>query len=150
MFQNAKRLAAYTITAMTNVAALVGRSGSGKSTAIVALIVHFRSRGFTVGAIKHTHHPLNEEHRGDTGRFRDAGADPVILARGDEAVIFSSTGTRRVRFSSPEDLVQHFRTDVVLVEGFKEEGDWPRIRIDPENRRTPAELAAMLEDAWRV
>lgn len=135
---------------MRNVGALVGRSGSGKSTAIVALIGHFRGRGFTVGAIKHTHHPLNEEHRGDTGRFRDAGADPVVLARGDEAVIFSSSGTRRVRFSSPEDLLQHFQTDIVLVEGFKEEGEWARIRIDPENRRSVAELAAMLEEAWRV
>ncbi|HKB78301.1 MAG TPA: molybdopterin-guanine dinucleotide biosynthesis protein MobB, partial [Thermoanaerobaculia bacterium] len=63
-----------------HVAAIIGRSGTGKTTLITALIRQFVTEGHTVGAIKHTHHPLNEERRGDTQRFADAGADPVIFA----------------------------------------------------------------------
>jgi molybdopterin-guanine dinucleotide biosynthesis protein B len=131
------------------VAALAGPSGSGKSTAIRGLIRHFVATGMTVGAIKHTHHPLNEEHRGDTAAFRDAGADPVILAGDGSAVVFSSTGTRRATFSQPADLLSLFTVDVVLVEGFKTESDWLQIRIDAQNRPDTAELAAQLEEKWR-
>ena len=131
------------------VAALVGLSGSGKSTAIAGLIRHFVARGMTVGAIKHTHHELNEEHRGDTAAFRDAGADPVILAGEGHAVVFSRTGTRRATFSRPPDLLSFFAVDVVLVEGFKAEGDWLQVTIDAQNRPSTAELAAALEQKWR-
>ena len=131
------------------VAALAGHSGSGKSTAITGLIRHFVARGMTVGAIKHTHHELNEEHRGDTGAFRDAGADPVILARDGDAVVFSATGTRRATFLHAADLLSFFSVDVVLVEGFKTEGDWPQIWIDAQNRPSTAELAVLLEQKWR-
>ena len=131
------------------VAALAGPSGSGKSTAILGLIRHFVSGGVTVGAIKHTHHALNEEHRGDTAAFREAGADPVILAGDGAAVVFSATGTRRATFSRPADLLSLFSVDVVLVEGFKTEGDWPQIWIDAQNRPSTAELAVLLEQKWR-
>ena len=131
------------------IAAFVGSSGSGKSTAITGLIRHFVARGLTVGAIKHTHHPLNEDHRGDTAAFREAGAEPVVLARDQEAVVFTSVATRRVAFSSPADLLAHFATDVVLIEGFKTERGWTQIEIDAEHRRTTAELAALLEGEWR-
>ena len=131
------------------VAALVGLSGSGKSTAIVGLIRHFVGRGLTVGAIKHTHHALNEEHRGDTAAFREAGADPVVLASEGAAVVFSRSGTRRATFSRPADLLSLFAVDVVLVEGFKAENDWPQIWIDAQNRPSTAELAAALQQKWR-
>lgn len=130
------------------VAAITGFSGSGKTTLICGLIDRFTSEGLRVGAIKHTHHPLNEEDRGDTGRFREAGADPVILAREGAAVIFSSTGTRRVAYERPHDLLVHFDTDIVLVEGFKELGEWPKISISADARPTVAELAENLDRIW--
>lgn len=132
-----------------DVAALTGFSGSGKTTMIVLLIAHYRSTGKTVGAIKHTHHPLNEEDRGDTGRFRAAGADPVILAREGEAVVFSSSGTSRIGFERPTDLLGHFHTDVVLVEGFKQLGEWPQISIARDARPTLAEVVDRLDKIWR-
>ncbi len=133
------------------VAAFIGRSGAGKTTALVTLIQHFVWRGQTVGAIKHTHHALNEEDRGDTARLRRAGADPVLFAgNSGEAVVFSSAGTHRLRFDEPGDLLQQFETDIVFVEGFKAYEGWPRIELREEERRTPAELLAILDRIWRA
>lgn len=131
------------------VAAITGYSGAGKTTLIVSLIGRFIAEGHRVGAIKHTHHPLNEEHRGDTGRFRDAGADPVILAGAGAAVIFSSSGISRVVYDRPRDLLRHFDADIVLVEGFKELGDWPQVQISSDARPTVEELAMNLDTIWR-
>ena len=131
------------------VLALTGRSGAGKTTAIVGLIRHLRERGFPVGAIKHTHHPLNEEDRGDTAAFRAAGANPVILAAESEAVVFDTGSTRRVRYESPEQLLTQFPQDAaVLVEGFNAAlpDAWPRIALDREHRPT---LAALIEQSAR-
>jgi molybdopterin-guanine dinucleotide biosynthesis protein B len=127
------------------VAAITGSSGAGKSTLILRLIEHYRAAGQRVGCIKHTHHPLNEEDRGDTGRFRAAGAEPVLLAREGEAVIFDRNGTRRVHYTSPRDLLTHFDTDIVLIEGFKDSGEFPRLHIDPDRRPTLEEALAALE-----
>ena len=112
---------------MPRVAAIAGDSGSGKTTRLVQAIERLVARGQRVAAIKHTHHDLNEENRGDTARFRAAGASPVILAGNGEAVIFDTTSTRRVAYAEPGDLVALCDTDVVLIEGFKNVTRWPSI-----------------------
>lgn len=131
------------------IAAFAGHSGSGKTTAIVSLINHFVREGQSVGAIKHTHHPLNEEDRGDTAKFRRAGADPVILAGNGEAVVFERSSTRRVAFADPRELLANFSTDIVVVEGFKSFDAWPHVELDAAERRSTAELLAILDKIWR-
>ena len=131
------------------VAAITGYSGAGKTTLLVQLIERYVAQGLRVGAIKHTHHHLNEENRGDTARFRAAGADPVILAGPGQAVIFANSGITRAAYERPRDLLAHFDHDVVLVEGFKELGDWPKISISDRARPTVEELAANLDRIWR-
>ncbi len=131
-----------------NVAAITGFSGSGKTTLIVQLIHRYREQGLRVGAIKHTHHPLNEEDRGDTGRFRAAGADPVLLAGHGEAVVFSSRGVHRVHYERPRDLLGQFGVDIILVEGFKELGEWPKISISADARPGIEEIAGELDRIW--
>lgn len=131
------------------VAAITGYSGAGKTTLLVQLIGRYVAEGLRVGAIKHTHHHLNEENRGDTARFRAAGADPVILAGPGQAVIFRHEGTQRVPYERPRDLLVYFDHDVVLVEGFKELGDWPKVSISDDARPTVEELAANLDRIWR-
>ncbi|HEV7919833.1 MAG TPA: molybdopterin-guanine dinucleotide biosynthesis protein MobB [Thermoanaerobaculia bacterium] len=110
--------------------AIIGESRSGKTTRIAELIRECVARGERVGAIKHTHHPLNEEYRGDTRVFREAGAEPVMLAGEGEAVLFRGGVTSRITFHRPVELLRHFDTDVVFVEGFKNAGDWPHYTVE--------------------
>ena len=131
------------------IAAVTGYSGAGKTTLLVQLIARYVGEGLRVGAIKHTHHHLNEENRGDTAKFRAAGAEPVILAGPGEAVIFRAGGTERVAYARPRDLLAHFAHDVVLVEGFRELGDWPQVSISADARPTVEELALNLDRIWR-
>jgi molybdopterin-guanine dinucleotide biosynthesis protein B len=112
------------------VAALVGPSGSGKTTLVVELIRRFVTEGRTVGAIKHTHHPLTDINRGDTAAFVAAGARPVILAGDREAVIYGDR-ILRTPYRSPSDLLAHFETEIVLIEGFKDFSGWERVVVRP-------------------
>lgn len=132
------------------VAAITGFSGAGKTTLIVALIRRFAAAGARVGAIKHTHHVLNEERRGDTGAFLDAGAEPVVFAGKNEAVVFRHSGTMRVRYDDERELLQQFGDDhVVLVEGFKSSEAWPQVELNRERRLSADDAAAILDKIWR-
>jgi len=131
---------------MMHVAAVSGPSGSGKTTLLAGLIRSFVADGRSVGAIKHTHHPLNEENRGDTAMLLAAGAAPVILAGEGEAVIFDGgVAARRVRYDSPGELLAHFATEIVLVEGFKSFREWPQVEVG----RSVEEARAILDRIWR-
>ena len=97
-----------------------------------------------MAAIKHTHHPMNTEHKGDTGKFEDAGAVPVILAGDGEAVVFTPQGTSHIAYRSPGDLLASIQADFVFVEGFKGYDGWPRFDVSAIN--TTAEAIALLDE----
>jgi molybdopterin-guanine dinucleotide biosynthesis protein B len=130
------------------VAAITGTSGAGKTTLIVALIRHFVTRGERVAAIKHTHHAVNEERRGDTRMFESAGAEPVIFAGDGEAVIFSRVAAERIQFTSPRELLDRITADVVLVEGFKKYDGWPRVELDRSSPLSVEDVLANLDRIW--
>lgn len=124
------------------VLAVVGESGSGKTTLIESLIRHFVARGERVAAIKHTHHPINDRNEGDTARFLAAGASPVIFAGAGEAIVFPQQ--HRIRFTDPRELLIADAA-VMLVEGFKQVDGWPRVELERNAWREPAEVAAMFD-----
>ncbi len=98
-----------------------GYSGSGKTQLISALIPLFRAAGLKSGVIKHAHHGLDLDTPGkDTYRFRDAGAQQVLVASNQRWALL----TENSRPADPEleVLLQHLdhtALDLVLVEGFK-------------------------------
>jgi molybdopterin-guanine dinucleotide biosynthesis protein B len=129
------------------VAAVTGLSGSGKTTLIESLIRRYVAAGAQVAAIKHTHHPLNDEDRGDTARFRAAGAEPVIFAGDGEAILFPSR--RRVRFVIPSELLKYAGSaEIVLVEGFRRFAEWTHIEVVSGAWLHEDAAAAMLDRIW--
>ena len=132
-----------------NVVAFIGDSGSGKTTAIASLIRHFAGKGDGVSVIKHTHHAVNDENRGDTAEFLRCGADRVIFAGDGEAVVFQNGETRRIGFERAQDLLTHLHTNIVFIEGFKSAGEWPRIELNRHEWRSTAELLSILDRIWR-
>ena len=94
-----------------------------------------------MAAIKHTHHPLTAERRGDTEAFLRAGATAAILAGDGEAIRFDNGA--HLRYDTPRDLLAGLDADLVLVEGFKKYEGWPR--IDAATTRTVDEALAVLD-----
>ncbi len=132
------------------IAGVSGPSGSGKTTLIESLIRHFREERQTVGVIKHTHHTLTAERRGDTERLLDAGAQLAILASANAAMIFRSEhDPERVEFVKIDELVSLFDTDILLIEGFNGVDRWPRITLDGRRWLATREALAILDRIWR-
>ena len=119
---------------------ITGYSGSGKTTLILRLIAHFRERGVSVSVVKHTHHPISTRPRGDTLSYLNAGAAEVLFASDTEVAVLAPGGAARVlQYSTPDQLTTVTTSEVVLVEGFKRAGSWPRIVLNREgaNRLEP-------------
>jgi molybdopterin-guanine dinucleotide biosynthesis protein B len=116
---------------MTRAVGFAGYSGSGKTTLICRLLSHLAASGHPAAAIKHTHHPVQSSPRGDAGRFLVAGAAAVILAGDSAALLFRPDGTSApVPWSRTAELIGALAPHSVLIEGYKSEGDWPRIIVN--------------------
>ena len=98
---------------------IVGWSGSGKTTLLEKLIQELGRANLKVNVVKHSHHDviLEPSHK-DTARFRQAGAQEVLLASPYRIALV------RVLREEPEPslelLLQELApADVNLVEGYK-------------------------------
>lgn len=102
-----------------NIVGIAGYSGSGKTTLVVRLIPELRRRGFTVSTVKHTHHGVSVDRRGDASRrLREAGAVDVALVTDRRWALL------REHRGEPEPSLDELAArmaavDVLLVEGFK-------------------------------
>lgn len=96
-------------------------SGTGKTTLLTELIPRLKFAGLRLTVIKHGHHNIELDTPGkDSYRFREAGADQVLLASRKRMAMMQECKTQR----EPELVdVLHFVNpdcaDLVLVEGFK-------------------------------
>lgn len=128
------------------VVGLAGYSGSGKTTFLEKLISELKGRGYRVGVIKHTSHPVEFDRPGkDTWRHARAGADVVALASPDNVAVVRKYESA----PGPEDVLKLVDgVDLIIIEGFKK-GSWPKIEIVrdevPERPSIPAgELLAVV------
>ena len=100
---------------------ITGYSGSGKTTLLEKLIPELIARHIRVSVIKHSHHNMQVDKEGkDSWRMKEAGSSQVILANDERWAIMTETP----KPVSLDYLAQQFDltlTDLVLVEGFKQE-----------------------------
>lgn len=106
----------------------IGRSGSGKTTLSEKVLAELVRRGRRVAAIKDAHHGVDLDRPGkDTWRYREAGASRVILRTAERWAVMSETPEGPV---SIEELISLAgEADIILIEGFKHEGSFPRIEV---------------------
>ena len=120
-----------------NVFGIVGWKNSGKTTLVESLVEHITYQGYQVSTIKHAHHSFDIDHEGtDSFRHRKAGAKEVILASKKRWALM-----HELKDEPEKDfdfLVNSIApTDLILVEGFKEEGHNKIEVIREENNKTP-------------
>ena len=104
-----------------NVFGIVGWKNSGKTTLVESLVKCITDQGYQVSTIKHAHHSFDIDHEGtDSFRHRKAGAKEVILSsRKRWALINELIGEPEKDFDFLVSSISP--TDLILVEGFKEE-----------------------------
>jgi molybdopterin-guanine dinucleotide biosynthesis protein B len=107
---------------------IIGYSNSGKTTLIERLIPLFRARGLSVSAIKNAHHGFDMDRPGkDSYRYREAGAGQVVIATALRWAMLSETP--RAPATLAQLMAQLAPCDLVIIEGFKSEGQVPRIEV---------------------
>ncbi|MGE0860449.1 MAG: molybdopterin-guanine dinucleotide biosynthesis protein B [Gammaproteobacteria bacterium] len=101
-----------------------GESGSGKTTLLRALVDWLVARGRRVGALKHTHHDVEDAPAGKDSRvLRDAGAREVMLVT-PRRWLLSGEVPRAAHVGEAEltALARRFELDeldLLLIEGYR-------------------------------
>lgn len=121
----------------------IGYSNTGKTTLIEKLIPLFTARGLRVSTVKNAHHGFDMDRPGkDSYRYREAGSQQVLIATGQRWALLTEV---RGGPATLESLIAQLAPcDLVLVEGFKSEGQFPRIEV---RRTTNTEPPIFPQDA---
>ncbi len=105
-----------------------GYSGGGKTTLAERVVRELSHRGYSVSCIKDAHHRIDLDTPGkDTHRYRTAGASQVVLRTPERWALMEETGGFRKPLS--EILQAMKEVDIAVLEGFKHEGDFPKIEV---------------------
>lgn len=109
--------------------AVVGHSGSGKTTWLERAIPRLQARGLKVAVLKHDAHRIELDRPGkDTYRLREAGADAIAIASQD--LLFSTV--RPPAQPSVFDLIERAfhgaDLDLILLEGYSTH-PFPRVEV---------------------
>ena len=111
---------------------IAGKQNAGKTTLIKDLIPKLKEHGYRVGTLKYNIRKFDIDHEGkDTYKYSSSGADSVAISTQSEFVVMKKTAKP---LTLQEIIEAHFSdVDVVLVEGYREDG-YPRVRIiDPQD-----------------
>jgi molybdopterin-guanine dinucleotide biosynthesis protein B len=115
---------------------IVGWSGSGKTSLLVAVLPILRAKGLTVSTMKHAHHRFDLDRPGkDSYRHREAGASEVLVVASSRWVLMHET--RDEPEPAIEDLIQRMTpVDLLLIEGFKTHHH-PKLEIHRQSEGKP-------------
>ncbi|MEM3550605.1 MAG: molybdopterin-guanine dinucleotide biosynthesis protein B [Candidatus Bathyarchaeia archaeon] len=103
-----------------NIIAVVGTSGSGKTTTITYLISMLSKEGYKIGSIKHIHHEdFSIDTEGtDTWRHAHAGAIVTAAVAPKETVIIKKTEASLKDLDAVIKTIKSEKLDVLFIEGF--------------------------------
>jgi len=106
----------------------IGYSNTGKTTLIEKLIPLLIARGLKVSTVKNAHHGFDMDRPGkDSHRYREAGSQQVLIATSERWALL--TEVRGGPAPLEALIAQLAPCDLVLVEGFKSEGRFPRVEV---------------------
>ncbi len=107
------------ISEKITIVAILGRSGTGKTTLLEYLISRLSEKGMRIATAKHMHHHFTLDPEGkDTRRFSDAGASVVMAVAPDMTVIIKN---REPPLENIEQIISQIKIeglDLLLLEGF--------------------------------
>ena len=134
---------------MMPVVSIVGMGKSGKTTLIEKLIPEFKSRGYRVATVKHTHEDIELDTAGkDSWRYAEAGSDAVFLSTPKKLTLIEHVEND----ASIRDIVRLISAncDILIVEGLHT-AHVPKIEVHRkkagrELRCKPGELRAIVTD----
>ncbi len=101
---------------------MAGYQNSGKTTLSLSLIQQLSGAGLKVATVKHHGHggkPDIVEEK-DSGRHMSAGAAVSLVEGGGRLVLHAENG--KWSLAEEIELLSCFKTDVILIEGYKREG----------------------------
>ncbi|MBI2868632.1 MAG: molybdopterin-guanine dinucleotide biosynthesis protein B [Chloroflexi bacterium] len=112
---------------MHPIISIVGRSKTGKTTLLEALIAELKSRGYRLATIKHSAEDVEfDKADKDTWRFTRAGSDLSAISSRSKLAVFKDLDYD----FDPLDLARFicWDYDLILTEGFKKRG-FPKIEV---------------------
>lgn len=107
---------------MIKMLGITGYSGSGKTTLLEKLLPLLQQKSLHVAVIKHSHHNAQIDQVGkDSWRMKEAGASQVMMACDSRWALMTETPVEPVSLSYLAHQFDRTLTDLILVEGFKQE-----------------------------
>ncbi|MCP8316364.1 MAG: molybdopterin-guanine dinucleotide biosynthesis protein B [archaeon] len=104
---------------MAKIVAVIGRSGSGKTSTIEYLISNLSREGFSIGSIKHVHEQdfTIDTKSKDTWRYTQAGAKIIAIIAPTEVAIIKKKEDQQIEL---EETIKKLEEglDVIFLEGF--------------------------------
>ena len=102
-----------------------GISGSGKTSLIQQILLHFRELGISTACIKHSHHKLDLPLKDSSRLFESSSNGAIVI--GENAISI----TLPLQSKTPQEWVNFLfaDTDIVFVEGWRK-FDLPTILLN--------------------